>query len=230
MSAFTIPSRDPAVIAAALAAPFRDDELKYRAGRTYSKGNVKYTVPLVYIDARTAVARLDAVLGPDGWSSEITFIGTGVYSCKLTVHALGGVTRMDVGQAGEHETEREKSGVSDAIKRAAAQLGVGRYLYGVDLAETPLEQRNGSWVLPKDWRPHAHVVETVTFNAPVSATRGKPLTDAQFNRLQKDMRQMGLTPADLWGDTPLAELTSAQASQWITRLSEMAGRNHSLPA
>jgi hypothetical protein len=209
---------DPAAIAAALAAPFSDDELKYRPGHTWEEQGARWTKPLVYVDVRTVVTRLDAVLGIHGWSSEIVPVGTGVYAAKLTVHALGGITRTDVGQAGEHESEKEKAGVSDAIKRAAVQLGVGRYLYSLEVPKARVEQHGGGWRLPYGWRPGAPDPTHAPQPVPGPAPNGRGITPAQFNRIQSDLARLGLT-AEQVVNRPLTDLSKSEASRLIDMLS-----------
>lgn len=108
---------------AALAAPFEVDEVKSRsqAGRTFS-----------YITARTVQNRLDNVLGPENWWNR--FIpGEKSVLCELTIRLPDGstLTKVDAGgYAGMSDAgDDEKSGMSDAFKRAGVMLGIGRYLY-----------------------------------------------------------------------------------------------------
>jgi hypothetical protein len=108
---------------AALAAPFEPSEIKIRNqnGRQ-----------LHYITARTAMNRLDTVLGPENWSDEfVSFESTVV--CRLTIRLPDGmtVTKCDAGgYAGMQDAgDDEKSAFSDAFKRACAKFGVARYLY-----------------------------------------------------------------------------------------------------
>lgn len=108
---------------AALAAPFGEYEVKTRsqAGRTLS-----------YITARTAMNRLDDVLGPEGWWDEYIPSEHSVL-CKLTIRLPDGstLTKADAGgYAGmSDQGDDDKSGYSDAFKRAAVKFGVARYLY-----------------------------------------------------------------------------------------------------
>lgn len=108
----------------ALAAEFHRDEVKSRkqAGRE-----------LWYITARTAENRLDAVLGPENWEDDLIMISENSFLCKLTVTLPDGrrITKCDVGgMAGMSDAgDDDKSGASDAFKRAAVKFGVGRYLY-----------------------------------------------------------------------------------------------------
>src|SRR5436305_14482685 len=108
---------------AALAAPFEPQEVRVRsqAGRQ-----------LHYITARTAMNRLDDVLGPENWWDDYT-PGENSVLCRLTVRLPDGqvITKADAGgYAGMPDSgDDDKSGFSDAFKRAASKFGVARYLY-----------------------------------------------------------------------------------------------------
>ncbi len=83
---------------------------------------------LAYIDARAVQDRLDAIC-PDGWSFELSVIGgTATPTVKGRLTVLG-VTREEIGEAGEGELGTLKAAASDALKRCAVQFGIGRYLY-----------------------------------------------------------------------------------------------------
>lgn len=108
---------------AALAAPFEAHEVKARetAGRK-----------MHYITARTAMNRLDDVLGPENWSDEYVPHENSVL-CRLTIKLPDGsaLTKADAGgYAGmSDQGDDDKSGYSDSFKRAAVKFGVARYLY-----------------------------------------------------------------------------------------------------
>ena len=108
---------------AALAAPFDAQEVRIR---TQGARQVQY------ITARTAMNRLDSVLGPENWWDEYV-PGENSVLCRLTVRMPDGstLTKADAGgYAGmPDQGDDEKSGFSDAFKRAAVKFGVGRYLY-----------------------------------------------------------------------------------------------------
>jgi hypothetical protein len=114
---------------AALAAPFADREVKVRvqAGRE-----------LHYVTARTVMNRLDTVLGPENWWDEYVPAEHSVL-CRLSIRLPeGGVlTKCDAGAyAGlADQGTDDKSGYSDAFKRAAVKFGCGRYLYRDGVAE-----------------------------------------------------------------------------------------------
>jgi hypothetical protein len=108
---------------AALAAPFAKDGVKV------------YTVQgrkIYYITARTVMNRLDDVVGPENWWDEYVPSEKSVL-CRLTIRLPDGLTltKADAGgYAGMSDSgDDDKSGYSDAFKRAAVKFGVARYLY-----------------------------------------------------------------------------------------------------
>jgi len=135
---------------AALAAPFETQEVKVRAAQGGRQ--------LHYITARTAMNRLDSVLGPENWWDEFLPLENSVI-CKLSIRLPDGavITKADAGgYAGmADQGDDDKSGFSDAFKRAAAKVGVARYLY-----------RDG---VPTFVREREPATETMTAPAPAPA-------------------------------------------------------------
>lgn len=93
-----------------------------------------------YITARHVYNRLDEILGPHNWSEVTEMLQEGprgntyyaVARCRLSVH-VGElvIERTDVGGASNPDPlVAIKGAYSDAIKRAAVKLGIGRELYG----------------------------------------------------------------------------------------------------
>jgi hypothetical protein len=111
-------------IFAALSEPFDQQEVKELA----LKGRKMH-----YITARTAMNRLDLVLGPENWWDRYTMISDSSFRCYLTIRLPDGqtLTKGDIGgMAGMADAgDDDKSGASDAFKRAAVKFGVARYLY-----------------------------------------------------------------------------------------------------
>ncbi len=108
---------------AALAAPFAPEEVRVRPQGARQ---------LQYITARTVMNRLDDVLGPASWWDEYVPLENSVI-CRLTIRLPDGttLTKSDAGgYAGMADSgDDDKSGFSDAFKRAAVKFGIGRYLY-----------------------------------------------------------------------------------------------------
>lgn len=111
-------------IFAALAAIFDPAEVKSRPQQGRQ---------LHYITARTVMNRLDTVLGPENWWDAYSPAGETSVCCALAIRLPDGstVTKCDAGgNAGMADSgDDDKSGYSDAFKRAAVKFGVGRYLY-----------------------------------------------------------------------------------------------------
>jgi hypothetical protein len=111
-------------IFAALAAPFLAGEVKTRTqgGRQLS-----------YITARTAMNRLDTVLGPENWRDSYRSGGENSIVCRLEIRLNSGewLAKEDAGGfAGMSDSgDDDKSGYSDSFKRACVKFGIGRYLY-----------------------------------------------------------------------------------------------------
>lgn len=86
-----------------------------------------------YVTARAVMNRLDKIVGPENWWDDYSQTQNGVI-CKLTIRLPDGreITKVDAGgHAGMPDGgDDEKSGFSDAFKRAAVKFGVGRHLYG----------------------------------------------------------------------------------------------------
>jgi hypothetical protein len=71
--------------------------------------------------------RFDAAFGPTNWTSEFREITNG-FICRLSVTIDKRTIYREDG-ASKTNIEPEKGGISDAMKRAAVQFGLGRCLY-----------------------------------------------------------------------------------------------------
>lgn len=88
-----------------------------------------------YLDARAIMHRLDSVFGVGGWKDSYQLVNGGSVVCTLSVKVNGEwVEKMDVGSPSEQpdDGDKLKAAFSDALKRAAVKLGIGRYLYRLD--------------------------------------------------------------------------------------------------
>ena len=120
----------------ALKRPFKN--VKWRKG--YKNGK-----DLVYIDARDVMERLDSVFGIDGWQTKYEYLG-GRMICNLSVQFNDTwITKSD--GADDSSIEGAKGGISDALKRAAVLLGIGRYLYNPNSFNANREP--ASWATPE---------------------------------------------------------------------------------
>lgn len=119
----------------ALAAHFAPTDIEWRIGTAGKKdGGEIWAKAFAYITNRAIQDRLDAVVGPGNWRNEYRpwEIGSPGVLCGLSLKIDGEwITKWD----GAEQTDMEpvKGGLSGAMKRAAVQWGIGRYLY--DLPE-----------------------------------------------------------------------------------------------
>ena len=207
----------------ALRAPFPVGQEQYRIGPTWEANGERWGRPLAFIDARAIFDRLDEAVGPDGWSTRLERLAPGVYSCQLTVH---GITKTDVGMAGANEGEAEKSGASDAIKRAAVQFGIGRYLYTLELAPVKLERRGSEWTLPRGWRPNDNsAAAPITPTASTGPFQAGSATPRQLAKIKAEIRRLGWADdraralmLEVVNKRSRSELSAAEASRYIDAL------------
>lgn len=116
----------------ALAAKFPVEDLEWRIGEAGKRQNGEiWARVFTYITNRAIQTRLDDVVGPANWRNEFReWMGT-AQLCGISILVDGQwVTKWD--GAGATDVEGIKGGLSDAMKRAAVQWGIGRYLYDLD--------------------------------------------------------------------------------------------------
>jgi len=107
----------------------RPDEIEVRVGSVSAKG----ASLLLYKDARCDMNILDEVYGPEGWQRRHEVINGNLY-CGIGIWNIGigeWVWKWDCGTESRADGEgNEKKGeASDAFKRAAFNIGIGRELY-----------------------------------------------------------------------------------------------------
>ena len=179
---------------AALAAPFSDKEVKI-----LPKGR-----GMKYITARTVMNRLDSVLGPENWEDSYVPGEKGVL-CVLTITLPDGrkVTKADAGgHAGmQDEGDDEKSGFSDAFKRAAVKFGIGRVLYGDGVPTYQKQQPStGPAQRASAGQRQAPAVSQATEGEGADGWRAfaEKALEGACGRWGQEVARDGLTPPDAW--------------------------------
>lgn len=146
--------KDARTIQAELSKPFAPEDLEWRLQQTEANGAWGIAVP--YVTNRAIQARLDDVVGPDGWYNEYKpWHGAGkkeAQLCGISIYfpERGFITKWD--GAEDSDIEPVKGGLSDSMKRAAVQWGIGRCLYGMDIVFVDVEKKNRSWVIKQSER------------------------------------------------------------------------------
>ena len=107
-----------------LTSPILPNEIEWRVQSQTSTGKL---IVVPYINNRCVMHRFDAAFGAENWTSEFREISNG-FLCRLTVTINDRTIYREDG-ASKTNIEPEKGGISDAMKRAAVQFGLGRCLY-----------------------------------------------------------------------------------------------------
>lgn len=133
----------------ALQKPFAIEDIEFRVGSTStdkSKG-----IALAYLTNRAIMKRLDDIFGPFGWKNEYREWKGNSQLCGISIkHEGEWITKWD--GADDSATEAVKGGLSDAMKRAAVQWGIGRYLYQLENMWVPLKPQGRSHVMVNEPR------------------------------------------------------------------------------
>ena len=122
---------DPREIQTALSKPFAPEDLEWRLQQTFEDKMRGIAVP--YVTNRAIQNRLDESVGPENWyNSYKPWHGAGKKEAQLCGIAIyfegrGFITKWD--GAEDSDIEPVKGGLSDSMKRAAVQWGIGRVLY-----------------------------------------------------------------------------------------------------
>ena len=121
--------------------PFPETDIEWRPQKTGLKKNGEpYALVLAYISNRAVMDRLDEVCGAGNWKNEYKQAPNGGVMCGISICTSVSlvkdqnkhpeyhwVTKWD--GAENTNIEAVKGGLSGAMKRAAVQWGIGRYLY-----------------------------------------------------------------------------------------------------
>lgn len=117
-----------------LGAPFREDEIEWRAQTTIAANNGKPPKALVvpYVQSRAIMNRLDEVVGWDKWENTVQELPGGgiLQGIRIWISDNQSITKWD--GADRTNMEATKGGISSAFKRAAVLFNIGRYLYSAE--------------------------------------------------------------------------------------------------
>lgn len=139
-------------IHAALLQPFAPEDLEWRLQHVNADKPFGLAVP--YVTNRAIQNRLDDVVGPDNWYNDYKpWHSSGKKEsqlCGLSIYfeeKQQWITKWD--GAEDSDIEAIKGGLSDSMKRAAVQWGIGRILYEMDAVLVDVEQRGKTWIIAK---------------------------------------------------------------------------------
>lgn len=115
-----------------LDAPFASEDIEWRIQQAGKNNNGIWAKVLAYVTNRAIMKRLDEVCGKAGWRNEYRDIpNNGGVECGISIKVDGEwITKWDAAE--NTQVEAVKGGRSGAMKRAAVQWGIGRYLYNLE--------------------------------------------------------------------------------------------------
>ena len=114
-----------------LITPFPASDVEWRFQSSDVKNNKPWAKVLCYITNRAIMDRLDNAVGPGLWRNEFKEGPGGGILCGISILINDHwVTKWD--GAENTKVEAIKGGLSSAMKRAAVQWGIGRYLYHLE--------------------------------------------------------------------------------------------------
>ena len=111
---------------------FEPNDIEWRLQQCGKGSNGKiWGMALAYVTNRAIMNRLDEVCGPENWKNEFKAAPDGGILCGISIKVGDEwVTKWD--GAENTDIEAVKGGLSGAMKRAAVQWGIGRYLYKLE--------------------------------------------------------------------------------------------------
>ena len=139
--------KTPEELRQVLAAPFANGDIEWRVSVTTRDKDRGLAVP--YVTNRAIQNRLDDTVGIDGWQNQFVPWKEGkAQLCGISI-CFGQqdqwLTKWD--GADDSDFESVKGGLSDSMKRAAVEWGIGRYLYGMTQVWVKIEQHGKSFVI-----------------------------------------------------------------------------------
>ena len=147
--------------------PFPQEDIEFRVQQSGKTGDKIWAIVIPYVTNRAIQERLDDVFGWDGWENRYAYEheAHGAVMCGISVRADGAevghgeqrwITKWD--GAEQSDIEPVKGGLSNAMKRAAVQFGIGRYLYKLDASFAEIVAKSKNKAKTKDgtvfyWNP-----------------------------------------------------------------------------
>lgn len=191
---------------------FRAEDIEFRVGST-SKDKSK-GMALPYITNRAIMQRLDQAVGKGFWKNEYQSWHNGSQLCGISVKVIYDdgnsewITKWDGAECSD--IEPIKGGLSDAMKRAAVQWGIGRYLY--EMESIWVELKDGKYI-PNHEKERLKKIIQGDKSAKVTSensgytsdssgsssgnTNSEVASDKQKAILRRNMAQLGLTEGEI---------------------------------
>lgn len=191
--------KTPEELRQALIAPFPQGDIEWRVSATNRDKTKGLAVP--YVTNRAIQNRLDDTVGIDGWHNEFRPWKDGkAQLCGISIYfheQKQWLTKWD--GADDSDIESVKGGLSDSMKRAAVEWGIGRYLYGMTQVWVRIEQCGKGFVIVDDERhklDQAHEkwvqkLQSKTDAPPQSANQGQQQKPQQKSQQAQNPQRTG---------------------------------------
>jgi hypothetical protein len=139
-----------------LSAQFDPEDLEWRVQSCGKKNDKVWALVMPYVTSRAIMERLDAVCGPQNWKNGFEPGPCGGVVCVISIRVDGawigkwdGADQEEQSEGGQ-KIDKVKSALSSAMKRAAVQWGIGRYLYKIQPAFAQVHDQGSEWGKTKD--------------------------------------------------------------------------------
>ncbi|WP_268623906.1 Rad52/Rad22 family DNA repair protein [Paenibacillus alvei] len=219
-------------VMAELSEPFPPEDIEWRVGST--NNDKTKGIALAYVTNRAIMNRLDQVVGAFNWQNKYREWKGTSQLCGIGIR-FGSEWIWKWDGADDSQTEAVKGGLSDSMKRAGYQWGIGRYLYKLEnvwvpikgvgrsykLAETP---KLPAWALPTGHKTKSTgTIKHVGKQAPT--TKEQPETQASTTASTGESSKPPMTEKQKqrWEVVKLLKaggLDDAQAQAWIDKQKE----------
>ncbi len=176
--------------------PFYPSEIEWRLGSTNTAKTKGIALP--YLTNRAIQNRLDNIFGITGWKNEF-IVKDKSKICGISIK-FGDTWITKYDGADDTNIESTKGGISNAMKRAAVQWGIGRYLYKLPTFWVAIEPAG------KSYKIKGKPPELPSWALPKEMSKGKPqkITEAYVIPIPKHIQdiislfsEFGVNQADL---------------------------------
>lgn len=185
--------------------PFKPDELEWMV-KTVSEAKLK-GLALPYVSNRAIQKRLDDVVGIENWKNEFIEWKDKDQLCGISIRINNEwITKYD--GAADTNIDGTKGGISGAMKRAAVQWGIGRYLYNIPPIWVDVEVASTSKTgkktyrlskrpsLPKEFLPENYTPGLNNWN-PEPDTPTNKSTPAPILNCLESFKTLGVSQGDI---------------------------------
>lgn len=216
-----------------LQARFDPKDIRWRVGQSGEfKGNPWIKI-MPYISTRDVQNRLDEAVGPQGWQNNFITGASGGILCGIGIY--DSITESWIWKydgADNTDIEAIKGGISDSMKRAGVQWGIGRYLYEMgefyaDIVEKG-EHKSKVKINGKDqylsWNVPSKAISALTGPAPAKKPAEKKEAAAKPAKKQTAPEGSGSNAASNSGNQATEDARMAEVRNLARFLTSMGAK------